>query len=762
MSEAGPAVLASRFINNTQRHVFLTGKAGTGKTTFLRNIVANTHKRCVIVAPTGIAAINAGGVTIHSMFQLPFGSYLPVNQPAGTFHDQAKFNDPASLARHMQMNEQKRRLLREMELLIIDEVSMLRADLLDAIDMVLRFVRRNNRSFGGVQVLFIGDLLQLPPVVNDAEWSILRTYYNSIYFFDARCLANDKPIYIELDKIYRQADDQFIQLLNHLRHNQVTASDAELLNRYYKPGFKASPSDNYITLTTHNHKANQMNKDFLRELPGTSMFFEATISGEFSESAYPLEKTLELKPGAQVMFVKNDPTGNQRFFNGRIGKISELKADRIEVSFSDGAKPVVLEKYEWENVRYGLNSATNEVEEIVIGTFSHYPVKLAWSITVHKSQGLTFDKAIVDIGSAFAPGQVYVALSRLRSLAGLVLTSPVNFQGIAPDAKLSDYSNSKPDAGGLETLIESETQHFLKEYLLHSFDLSDTLARLREHQASYHAVDEKKSAKQVHHAWALGLTTDIDAVKIHADKFMAQLSRILETKEDGQLEKLDERLRAAADYFVPVFKKTSAAIFAHIEKVKTAKRMKTYLEELFALENVVYEQGKRIQKAALLTQAILHKREFTRKDLQSALGDAARAAAVEAAMAMPQKGEEAPAEKKPKEKRSRKTASKTETTVQKPGTREETLALFKQGKSIAEIARARQMTEGTIEGHLVFYISQGTIPAHKLVSPAKIEAVAVQIRALDTFRIGPIKEALGDDYSYSDIRLAVAAYLSGK
>ncbi|MFO0435098.1 MAG: ATP-dependent RecD-like DNA helicase, partial [Sphingobacteriaceae bacterium] len=455
LSEA--ALLASKFINQTNRHVFLTGKAGTGKTTFLKYIIQHTHKKAAIVAPTGIAAINAGGTTIHSMFQLPFGSFVPVQsyqQKGGSF---IQLNDRQSLFKNHQMNKTKRAIIRELELLIIDEVSMLRADLLDAIDAMMRSVRgRTYLPFGGVQVLFIGDMYQLPPVVKDEEWQVLSEFYKSIYFFDSIVLQNDPPIYIELDKIYRQNDQQFISVLNNLRDNKVTRTDVELLNRYYKPQFKQQVNDNYITLTTHNHKANKINKDFLAELKGDSFYYQAEIKDDYPENLFPLEQTLELKKGSQVMFIKNDISGNQNYFNGKLAKVVDLSNKEIFVEFEDGQK-IKLEKYKWENKRYIVNDLTNEIEEEVIGEFVHYPVKLAWAITVHKSQGLTFDKAIIDVADAFAPGQVYVALSRLRDLNGLILTSPINFNSISSDQHVTDFSNTKNEGAELEVQLNNDT-----------------------------------------------------------------------------------------------------------------------------------------------------------------------------------------------------------------------------------------------------------------------------------------------------------------
>lgn len=420
-----PAEIAAKFVNYTSKHVFLTGKAGTGKTTFLRKLIKLTHKKALIVAPTGIAAINASGVTIHSLFQLPFGSFFP-DAAGGLINENINFNfnTPKTLVKHLNMQGNKRRMLQELELLVIDEVSMLRADMLDAIDFALRYVRRNrNLPFGGVQLLFIGDLHQLPPVVKNDEWRIMAKFYKSIYFFDALALQDNPPVYIELDKIYRQDDSVFIDLLNNLRNNKITTEDTALLRQHFKQDFKPAADENYITLTTHNNKADSINRERLAQLKSKSYFFEAKIQGEFNEYAYPNDKSLELKVGAQVMFIKNDMTAEKRYYNGKIGVVHHIEKDIIEIELPEDRTVIEISRYTWENVKYKLDEASNEIKENVAGSFIQYPIKLAWAITVHKSQGLTFDKAIIDVGDAFAPGQAYVALSRLRSLKGLVLTS---------------------------------------------------------------------------------------------------------------------------------------------------------------------------------------------------------------------------------------------------------------------------------------------------------------------------------------------------
>ncbi|WP_300565008.1 AAA family ATPase, partial [Flavobacterium sp.] len=448
-----------QFINQTQRNIFLTGKAGTGKTTLLREIIKTTHKNVVVVAPTGIAALNAGGVTIHSMFQLPFAGFIPDNS-APQFSDFVKFETKQTLARHFKMSGLKKSVIRNMELLIIDEVSMLRADVLDAIDFMMQSVRKKKTAFGGVQVLFIGDLMQLPPVIRDEEWKILRNYYNGKFFFHSHVIQLNPPLYIELSKIFRQTDDVFISVLNNLRNNQISTNDVQILNQYVKPNFDLKQNKGYITLTTHNAKADGMNAKALAELDGKLVQYQPEIIGDFPEKIFPVDENLQLKIGAQVMFVKNDLSPEKRFFNGKMGLIKSLSEEEILVHFTDENKTITVEKYEWENIRYTVNADTKEIEEEVLGTFVHYPIKLAWAITVHKSQGLTFDKAALDVSQVFLPGQAYVALSRLRSLEGLVLLSPLQMNGISSDIDVMDYAENKANEEILANSLEQETKKF--------------------------------------------------------------------------------------------------------------------------------------------------------------------------------------------------------------------------------------------------------------------------------------------------------------
>ncbi len=455
------AEFTERFINQTNKSIFLTGKAGTGKTTLLRKIVGSTHKQSVIVAPTGIAALNAGGVTIHSFFQLPFATFIPDFKINASQNYGLNLESKSSLVHHFKMNGVKKALYKNLELLIIDEVSMLRADVLDAMDWSLRNVRKVNEPFGGVQVLFIGDLLQLPPVVKPSEWNHLKDYYNGIYFFNSKVVSENPPLYIELEKIYRQNDAHFVEILNNLRNNEITPEDVKHLNQYVNPDFDAIKHEDYITITTHNKDADRINANALEQLAAKEVKYNAEVTGNFPEHLFPIETELALKLGAQVMFVKNDLSPDKRFYNGKMGKIVALDHDEIKVSFPSEKKIITVDKYEWENVQYDLNPATGEVETKTLGTFVHYPLKLAWAITVHKSQGLTFEKAVLDVAKVFVPGQAYVALSRLRSLEGLVLLSPISINGLSNDPKVVQYSKSKVDENYLDKHLDAATHRFL-------------------------------------------------------------------------------------------------------------------------------------------------------------------------------------------------------------------------------------------------------------------------------------------------------------
>lgn len=437
MAEMNPVMqLAYDYLESTNTVVFLTGKAGTGKTTFLQNLRQTSPKKLAVVAPTGVAAINAGGMTIHSFFQLSFAPVIPM----GTEQPEAHFNP------------EKKELLANLELLIIDEISMVRPDVLDQIDLILRNIKGSKYPFGGVQLLLIGDLSQLSPIIRDDEWNILRPYYPTPYFFSSHVMQRAKYVRIELDHVFRQKEQAFVDLLNEVRNQQISEESLHLLNSRYIPGFRPTVEDPYITLTTHNGIAQKVNDEYLEALPGAEFEFAATVRGDFPRDAYPTETNLKLKIGAQVMFVKNDGSAEKLYYNGKIGTVKHIEGNTVFVQSGDAGKEIAVEPVEWSNIKYQMEGeAINETNS---GSFAQIPLKLAWSITIHKSQGLSFDKAIIDVSESFAHGQAYVALSRCRSLSGMVLRNPVAARNIIGDPAVSRFNDKaktlQPDRNTLE------------------------------------------------------------------------------------------------------------------------------------------------------------------------------------------------------------------------------------------------------------------------------------------------------------------------
>lgn len=449
--------LAWDFVEHTGTSIFLTGKAGTGKTAFLKAVKEHSSKRMVVVAPTGVAAVNAGGVTIHSFFQLPLSPYVP-----GT-----------AIRDRYDFSKEKRRIIRTLDMLVIDEVSMVRSDLLDAIDFVLRRYRDRTRPFGGVQLLMIGDLQQLTPVVTPQDEEILRPHYDTPYFFGSKALQQVSYVTIQLTHVYRQQDQTFIDILNHIRDGHATPADLQQLNERHKPAFFPKADEGYIRLTTHNRMADSYNVSELAKLRGQRYTYRAEVKGEFPEYNYPTDVNLELKLGAQVMFVKNDASAGHLYYNGRIGHVVDIDEETVAVKCPGDSEPIKVERQEWENTKYAINRETKTIEAQVQGTFRQYPLRLAWAITIHKSQGLTFDRAIIDAALSFAPGQVYVALSRCKSLEGLVLASPIAERSIINDRRVADYIEHQQEAAEQSVAaLPGLKEEYFRYQLLDLFDFS--------------------------------------------------------------------------------------------------------------------------------------------------------------------------------------------------------------------------------------------------------------------------------------------------
>lgn len=537
MEENHELELAWQVIENTGTHLFLTGKAGTGKTTFLRRLKELTPKRMVVVAPTGIAAINAGGVTIHSFFQLNFAPYIPestFNSAQQSFH---KFG------------KEKINIIRSMDLLVIDEISMVRADQLDAVDAVLRRYRDRSKPFGGVQLLMIGDLQQLAPVVKEEDWNLLTSYYDTAFFFGSHSLKETEYITIELKKVYRQSDTAFVGLLNKIRDKEADESVLEELNKRYLPEFRPREEEGYIRLTTHNYQAQQYNDRQLLSLSGRAFSFQARVEGTFPESAYPADEMLTVKEGAQIMFIKNDSSGEHRYYNGMIGLVTAVGKDGIWVKGNGESQDFLLETEEWTNSKYSLNPQTKEITEEVEGTFRQYPIRLAWAITIHKSQGLTFERAIIDANASFAHGQVYVALSRCKSLQGLVLSSPLRRESIISDDTIDEFTRNAGELTPDKHKLALLRQHYFYELLCEQFDFHP----LEQHFARVlRLLDEHLCRLYPKLLERYKETIDLYKAQIMkvADTFKLQYSTLLMEVEDYDANpKLNERIVAGAHYF---------------------------------------------------------------------------------------------------------------------------------------------------------------------------------------------------------------------
>ncbi|MFT3932242.1 MAG: helix-turn-helix domain-containing protein [Chitinophagaceae bacterium] len=717
--------LAADLVNNTSRHIFLTGKAGTGKTTFLKYIKENSRKQAVVVAPTGVAAINAGGVTMHSFFQLPFGPYIPGTQRGFTGGND-EVADKHSLFKNIRFNADKRDLLQELELLIIDEVSMVRADMLDAIDIILRHFRKKMQlPFGGVQVLYIGDMYQLPPVVSNNEWEILNPYYESPFFFDAQVIKEAAPLYIELKKIYRQNEQAFIDVLNRVRNNQLGAEDYNLLNNRYQPAFIPAKEDKYITLTTHNRTADAINATALDRLPGQTTVFTGVIEGDFSDKALPTEMKLLLKEGAQVMFIKNDSSGERKFFNGKLATITKISNEEIIATSNDDQQELKIEKETWRNVRYTYDKEKDRIEEEELGSFTQYPLRLAWAVTIHKSQGLTFDKAIIDAGGSFAPGQVYVALSRCTSLQGMVLLSRLQPGAIATDKRVVAFAQKETAADQLQEILKHEQKDYLATELIKTFDYRKILSAVTDFKEL--VVGKKLPNAQNAIDLSNTLLTKAREQAAFAEKFKLQLQQLLQhVSTTGNTQQLEDRVSKAIDYFVKTAgEELLLPLDKHLLSLQGVTRVRKYLLEANAIHGLLVQQLQKMIKASYADISLCKTRDayqhyFTAKPT----------AVIEASSGKPIKG----------------------------SSQAESFHLFKTGKTIQEIAAIRQLTESTIVGHLATFVRSGELGVLELLTQKRLDQMLPVIIEVGGNNLSPIKDILGDDFTYTDVRIALNHY----
>ena len=800
-------LLASDFVQFTDRNIFLTGKAGTGKTTFLHNLRTYCPKRMVVVAPTGVAAINAKGSTIHSFFQMPFGPFVP----------NIGENDVRS-TNNRKMRGEKINLIKSLDLLVIDEISMVRADTLDGIDEVLRKYRDRTKPFGGVQLLMIGDLHQLSPVVKDDDWQILKDYYPNLYFFNSKALLQTYPVSIELKHIYRQSDTYFIDILNAVRENKIDASILEKLNKRYIPGFNPHEDEGYITLTSHNQSANTINEEKLKDLTTKAHRFTAEISGDFPEFSYPNSFELVFKEGAQVMFVKNDISREKLYFNGKIGKILEIREEFIRVKCPDDAQEIVVGKAEWGNYKFELNPETKEIEERVVGTFFQYPLKLAWAITIHKSQGLTFEKAIIDANAAFAHGQVYVALSRCKSFEGMVLRSPISFNSVKTDGTVSKYTQEAEKN-------EPNAQHLNDAKIIFQQNLLNELFDFRQIKAILFQC--KKLAEENHQVISLGFLELINLqreqtenkVYAIADKFKRQM--LIHLQENGlpeENESLQERIKKGCSYFKEkleiletelnkldfdadnkAVKKSITDVLEQLHKeifikqsalnlceegFQTLAYLKTKANAEIDFNNKkakVPEIAEKPKRAVvgIIYQDLYHQIKHWRDELATendvpVYQVLPQKVLVELVNSLPSNFEELESIKgigKLKVKQygnelltmiadycEKQEISRTpfqlfvKTQKEKIDTKKVSLDLFKEGKTVAQIAEIRSFAASTIEVHLTHYITSGEVNIYDFIDKTKVETIKEYIETNKTASMNETKASLGDTISYGEIR----------
>lgn len=802
--------LAFDFIHYTSQHIFLTGKAGTGKTTFLKTLKERSPKRMIVVAPTGVAAINAGGVTIHSFFQLSFGPQIP--QGDNPFHLSPAGDEAGNTKRFFRFSKNKINLIRSLDLLVIDEISMVRADMLDAIDATLRRFKNRHQPFGGLQLLMIGDLQQLAPVVKEDEWNILKHYYDTCFFFSSHALKKSHFTGIELKHIYRQREQEFIDLLNKVRGNSMEAEDLHLLNSRYIPNFTPREEEGYITLTTHNYQADRINESHLKKLETKSHRFTCRVEGDFPDYAYPADEVLELKTGAQVMFLKNDPSVDKRYYNGKIGKVTGIGDEGIEVLCPGDTEPITVETGTWENNKYSLNEATGVIEEETAGRFIQYPLKTAWAITIHKSQGLTFEKAIIDAQQSFAHGQVYVALSRCKSLGGLVLSTPLNAGSVIRDGTVTGFihhiEEHQPDRETLQKYRELYTLQLLQElfdFTPFSLLFNRIIRTWNENTSSLLGNMQEVFLKVIPN-----LEKEIIDV---AKKFRPQLQNLTdENLPEEENRALQERLKQAARYFKGKLNEhinpaleaagfesdnrdVQKRINALLDKLDTEINIKhaclDIAEEGFSIHRYLEARAlSSIEKSRKQTKAIrVTHQEFyrdllewrSRKSGESGMTESRilrKKTMMELADSLPPTAKELKAVKGMGGKKMGMFGreilalileyrqnhgmdlplnAREEVEIAGLDSREVSLFLLQQGLQPKEIAKKRRMAVSTVEGHLAHFVTKGTLDLFQLIDRRKYDVIVRCAREMTGgVTVTTVKNKLGDEYSYNEIRLVLA------
>lgn len=810
--------LAREFISKTNQNIFLTGKAGTGKTTFLLNLRKSSPKRMIVVAPTGVAAINAAGVTIHSFFQISFGPQVPDLERTSNLGADPQTGDGQKAIRRM--SREKISIIRSLDLLVIDEISMVRADLLDAIDEVLRKYRNRNKPFGGVQLLMIGDLQQLAPVVKGNEWEILGKYYATPYFFSSRALRDSAFFTIELKKVYRQSNENFIRILNKIRDNAADEDTLRELNQRYRPGFRPDDSEGYVTLTTHNHQAAAINDKRLSELPGKEHSYEAEVKGDFPESSFPTGMNLVLKVDAQVMFVKNDSSIDKRYYNGKIGRVVALEEDYIEVLCQGDKEPVQVSMEDWENVRYTVNPGNKEIQEEVIGTFRQYPLKLAWAITIHKSQGLTFDKVIVDARDSFAHGQVYVALSRCRSLEGLVLSSPLAGFSIKKDHKVNDFTrNVEENPAGITELGRAKVL-FQQQLLAELFDFRPALRFLDRLSNKWEEHKEyiTGNLNEVIPGVQTALVNELMPV---SGKFTGQLGQLTSLNADPEQNvQLQERLKKASEWYLHRLKEVVQDAFAgasfECDNREIRKEIHEIIEKLSVWVTVTTACLKQLSREFEISSFLAVKARATLEPVsltgrkQGGVNQTATSSPHPALYSKLREWRKMKAEEEgvepyrilsqkvvlqiiqdlPSNRDSLSHVSgigkvkikkygkeilhlvvsylienginysdvpeKQKESRKKGDSPRISLDMFKEGKSIQKIAGERGLAVSTIESHLASFVARGELGLDGLVERNKADRIARFFSQNRGASLKDAREALGESFTYGELKMVCA------